>query len=171
MDGKADQAGLRWLMDRAEIVDTVDLIATSFDAREWATVRSLLADEVEVEHPSLTGGETETLGADALVEGWRAALSGYDATQHAVTNHRLSVYGNGAACSAHVVAEHYLLNYQGSDSWTLRGRYDYGLSRTECGWKVDSARLAVLWAEGNQLLPRLARRRFEEGLAGNGRPS
>jgi ketosteroid isomerase-like protein len=154
------------LLDRAEVADTVARYATAADARDWAALRSVFAEEVEVNHPFVTGGETVRVGAEDLVEEWRAALSGYDATQHALSTMLVTVAGDGAACAAQLVAKHYLVNYQGSDSWTLGGRCDHGLVRTEGGWRVASLGLTVLWAEGNRLLPEMARRRFEEGLGG-----
>lgn len=157
---------VRRLLDTAEIREVVDRIAIAIDAREWASLRSLFADEVEVDHASVNGDEPASWRADALVDDWRKALAGFDATQHAVTNHVVALAGDDATCSAYVHAKHYLPNYLGSDSWTLGGRHDYRLVRTRQGWKVRATRLTVLWAEGNRQLLGLARRRFEEGLAG-----
>lgn len=71
-----------------------------------------------------------------------------------------------ATCTTYVRASHYLVNYQGGDAWPfLGGRYDYGLGHTSRGWKIAKSKLTVLWAEGNQFLPHLAKRRCEEGLA------
>lgn len=152
------------LLDRSEIVEVINRIANAVDAREWTSVRSSFVDEVEVDHGSLDGGELSSVEADALVEDWRAALIGFDATQHVVTNHSVCVAGAEATCSAYIHAKHYLPNYLGSDSWTFGGRYDYSLVRTRQGWKVHATQLTVLWAEGNRQLFGLARRRFEEGL-------
>ena len=161
--------GLRSLLDRSEITDAVNGAATLADARDWEALRHVFADDVAVDYASLVGGEPATVRVEHLISNWRAALSGYDATQHVVTNHLARVDGDGATCSAYVVARHYLLNYKGGDLWTLGGRYDYRLLRdTEGSWKVSGAKLTVLWAEGNQLLPELARRRFDEGLGGRG---
>ena len=162
--------GLRDLLDRSEIADATNSVATLADVHNWEALRSVFADDVAVDYTSLVSGEPATLWADDLIENWRAALSGYDATQHVVvvTNHLVRVNGNGATCSAYVVARHYLLNYKGGDLWTLGGRYDYRLVRAPEGWKVNATKLTVLWAEGNQLLPELARRRFDEGLDGRG---
>lgn len=164
---RGDEAGpLRALFDRAEVQETVNRVALLSDARDWGALRSLFADEVGVDHAPLDGGEQEEMEADDLVEAWRAALSGYDATQHVISNHVVTVHERcgRAACSAYVQAHHYLLNYEGSDRWTLGGRQDYDLIRISRGWKIRTFHLIVLWATGNRHLPELARRRFEEGL-------
>ncbi len=153
------------LLDRTEIVDVVTRVATLADARDWSALRSLFADEVELDHTSLDGGEPETLRSDDLVEVWRKTFSGFDATQHVLGNHLARVSGDEATCTAYVRASHYLVNYQGGDVWTLGGRYDYGLARTSRSWKIAKSKLTFLWAEGNQFLPHLAKRRCEEGLA------
>lgn len=160
---------LRSLLDRAGVIEAATRVAVLADARDWRALRSVFADEVDVDYTSLVGGEPQIVRAEDLISGWRAALSGYDATQHVVTNHLASVDGDGAACSSCVVARHYLLNYKGGDLWTLGGRHDYRLLRDPTGsWKVSATKLTVLWAEGNQLLPEIARRRFDEGLDGRG---
>ena len=167
--GEEKGGTLRSLLDRAGVIDAATRVAVLADARDWHALRAVFAEEVDVDYTSLVGGEPQTVRGDDLIEGWRAALSGYDATQHAVTNHLARVDGDRAACSAYVVARHYLLNYKGGDLWTLGGRYDYRLLRDPGGsWKVSATKLTVLWAEGNQLLPELARRRFDEGLDGRG---
>lgn len=164
--GGEEGSGLRSLLDRAGVIDAATRVAVLADARDWRALRTVFADEVDVDYTSLVGGEPQTMLAEALISGWRAALSGYDATQHAVTNHLASLDGDGAACSAHVVARHYLLNYRGGDFWTLGTRSDHRLVRVEGRWKIASIKSTLLWAEGNERLPELARRRFEEGLLG-----
>jgi hypothetical protein len=154
------------LLERAEIVQVVDSVADAIDAHEWSYLRSLFMDEVEVDHASLNGGETSIVKANVLVGEWRKTLTGFDATQHVVTNHAVRISKDAATCSAYVNATHYLPNYMGSDSWTSGSRTDYGLVRTRQGWKVRSTRLDMLWAEGNRQLFGLAQRRFEEGLTG-----
>ena len=172
MRKESGREGLGLLLDRAEIVEVVTRVATLADARDWGALRSLFADEVELDHTSLEGGEPEAVRADDLVEAWRKTFSGFDATQHVLGNHLVRVCGDEATCTAYVRtctayvrASHYLVNYQGGDAWTFGGHYDYGLERMSRGWKVAKSKLTVLWAEGNRFLPHLAKRRCEEGLA------
>ncbi len=161
---RTETVPLQTLLDRTEIVE-VSTASTTPSTRaigrpsarfSWRRSRRTAS------HRTATG--RLCVGADALVEEWRTTLGGFDATQHAVTNHAVSIAGDEAACSAHVQAKHYLPNYMGSDSWTSGCRQDYGLVRTRRGWRVRSTRLDVLWAEGNRQLFGLARRRLEEGL-------
>lgn len=157
-------APVQRLLDRAEVVRVVDSVANALDAREWSYLRSLLLDEVEVSYAWPAGGELSRIEADVLVSEWRRTLTGFDATQHVVSNHAVRVAADTASCSAYVNATYYLPNYLGSDSWVCGSRADYILLRTRQGWRVLSLRREVLWARGNRQLLGLAQKRFEEGL-------
>lgn len=160
-----DSVVVMHLLDRAEISDTVALVATLMDAREWKALRSLFAAEVTVDHSEIDGVGPVAIKAEELITNWRAALSGYDATQHTISNQLTTL--REAECSSYVVVRHCLLNYRGGDLWTLGVRHDHHLVHVEGRWKIASIKTTLLWAEGNERLPELARRRFKEGLSGN----
>ena len=162
-----DSVVVMHLLERAEISDTVALVATLMDAREWKALRSLFAAEVTVDHFEIAGVGPVAIKAEELITNWRAALSGYDATQHTISNQLTTLREREAECSSYVVVRHCLLNYRGGDLWTLGVRHDHHLVHVEDRWKIASIKTTLLWAEGNERLPELARRRFEEGLSGN----
>lgn len=149
-----------------QIVDVVNLLATSADAGNWAALRSCLADRVVVDYTSLNGGEPVEMAADALVEQWQF-LDGFHATQHVIANHQVAWSVDTATCDAYVVAHHYLPNDAGGAFWRLGGRYHDELVKSPDGWKIRRITLSVLWTEGNADLLALAgeRHREREALA------
>ena len=151
-----NETTLQGVLDRLEITDVVNRVATYADLRDWARVRDCFTDEIDIDYTSLNGGSPAHLSADILVEQWRAGLSGLQATQHMISNHLITVTGNEATCLAYVQAQHYLPNDTGEPTWTLGGRYTYLLIRTAQGWKIRSSTLTVLWAKGNQHVMTLA---------------
>ena len=52
------------------------------DRRDWDTVRSHLADAVDLDYMSLNGGEPATIDADELVTTGEGLLPGFDAAHH-----------------------------------------------------------------------------------------
>ena len=164
-----DAVAVMHLLDRVEISDTVALAATLTDAREWTALRSLFAAEIMVDRSEIDGVDPVAIKAEELIAGWRAALSGYDATQHAISNQLTTLKEREAECSTYVVVHHCLLNYRGGDLWTLGVRHNHHLVHMEGRWKIASIKTILLWAEGNEHLPELAKRRFEEGLLGDAR--
>lgn len=136
-------ADLSHLLDRAAIIDTVNAMAFFADARDWARVRACFDAKVFVDYTSLAGGEPAEQDADALIAAWRATLPGFDATQHIVTNHQVTLAGDRATCLSHFRAQHSIDEGTAARVWELDGDYDHGLVRTADGWRI--ARLVMTW--------------------------
>ena len=151
-----NDTNLQQLLDRMEITDLVNRVAVAVDSRDWEGVRSCFADEVEVDYTSLNGGAPATVRADDLVAGWRGGLSGFEATQHIVTNHVIAIEGDEATCRAYVHATHLLAARFGDPLWKVAGSYTYRLQRTPVGWKARAMTFSATWGEGNRKLPELA---------------
>lgn len=144
------------LDDRAGIIDAINEIGLSADMRDWKQVRAQFADEVFADYTSLVGGQPGTVKADELVSGWKAFLPGFTATQHIITNHRVTVSGDEAQSLSQFVANHRLADAAGGELWTLGGYYRHTLRRTRSGWKVTRMTMTWTWQTGNTDLPKLA---------------
>ncbi len=71
-------------------------------------------------------------------------------TQHFLTNHRITINGDTARCLAHMRAEHWLRNEDGTESrYTMFGYYDDKFVRTADGWKMCEMQLNVTQTEGD----------------------
>lgn len=137
---------LRALADRAAILDLVSRIAFGADLREWDAVRACFADTVRVDYRSLTGEAPAAVPADALVGGWARTFSGFDVTQHLVTNHQVEVAGDAAVCRSHFLATHGI----GPERWRLAGHYRHALARLPAGWRVTELTMTWTWEEGDR---------------------
>lgn len=146
-------------IETQRIVDVVNALATSADAGDWKGLRDCMSDRIVVDYTSLTGGQPGEMTGDALVDTWKF-LSGFQATQHMIANHRVTVDGEAATCTAYVVAHHYLPNNSGGAFWRLGGRYHEDLVKSAGGWKICRITLTVLWTEGNADLLTLAGQRY-----------
>lgn len=153
---------LQRLIDRNEIIEKVNGIATNADMRNWQGVIDCFADEVLLDYTSLVGGNPAKLKPAEIVNAWKGLLPGFKMTQHTVTNHEVMIKGNEADCFSYVTAIHYLPNKSGKDTWTVRGYYDHHFIKTNTGWKVDKMKFKVTLIEGNNELPKLAQQAVKE---------
>ena len=94
---------LQLLIDRAAISETILRYATGIDRRDWALYRSIFADTIDIDFSTWTGLKT-SMPAETWVSTVRDTLSCFDATQHNITNHVISVAGDTAEITAYVVA-------------------------------------------------------------------
>jgi SnoaL-like domain len=144
------------LRDRAEISEMPARMAWGLDHCEWSGMVELFTEEVRVDYTSLNGGEPMMVPRKDLIEKWRGNREGLAATQHMVSNQLVDVTGDTAVVTAMFQATHVLPNPYGGPTWTLGGRYTYGLIRQPEGWRINSITMNIMWAEGNRHIRDLA---------------
>ena len=105
-----------------------------------------------MDYDHVLGDEPTDVSADEFVEHWRETVSGFEATHHLLTNHRVDVDDDEAVCTAYFQAQHFYPEKRGDSLWTLGGHYRFGLGRTEDGWQIEELIMTGLWADGNQFL-------------------
>ncbi|NBE52668.1 nuclear transport factor 2 family protein [Streptomyces boluensis] len=145
--------------DRYAIIETCDRMGWHTDRREWDEAATLFADKVVLDYTSLVGGEPTTETPTEIVESWALVLDGYETSQHLMTNHRVTLDGDTAECTASYQATHRLENLFGGPLWRVGGTYRFHLRRSGDVWKIDALTMQMLWAEGNQGLMDLAAKR------------
>lgn len=154
---------IQLLTDRADISDLVHRYATGLDTRNWALLRSIFTEEIDVDMSSIHMRPAH-LTADAWVESARVLFAGFDATQHLSANHVHDIRGDEATCTSYMRAEHFVINNEGENYYTMGGYYVDQLVRTAEGWKISAVNLNVTWNRGNRNVLNLAARRGRERL-------
>lgn len=152
MTGAPDSAGCAdasGVADREAVVDTLYRFAEGLDLRDWALYRSVFTDEIEIDYTSHRPGSAGRMAADDWVARGRARLDPLDATQHSLTNPRVSLDGDRATCTSYVQAQHVLTRADGPASYLLGGRYVDQLVRLDGRWLISSVTLQVRWALGD----------------------
>lgn len=142
--------------DRAEIVETCNRMAWYADHREWDRLSTVFAPEVVLDYTSLNGGEPATSTPEAIAQAWSGLLGSFDATQHLLGTHLVTVDGDTAVCTAQFQATHRLANPLGTPLWTLGGNYRFDLVRGENGWRISGLVMTAVWSDGNADLLNLA---------------
>ncbi|TYC08140.1 nuclear transport factor 2 family protein [Actinomadura syzygii] len=142
--------------DRLAIIEACTRMAWHADQREWDRLAEVFADSVTLDYTSLNGGEPAVLTPEQIVEAWSGLLGAFDATQHLITNHLVTVDGDTAVCTAAFQATHRLTDPFGSSLWTLGGNYRFVLVRTGGAWKIAAVVMTATWGDGNRNLMSLA---------------
>jgi hypothetical protein len=138
-----DEKKMQTLLDRMEITDTSIRYATGIDMRDRALYRSCFTEEIEWDFSSMGLGEPVTVAADAWVDQAFALVSGFESTQHIITNHVITVEGDQATCVAYLQAQH----FNPSGLMTVGGYYTNTLVRTPEGWKISKLKLTSTWMQ------------------------
>lgn len=153
--------------DRTAIIDLSYRYAAGVDHRDWSMYRSVFTDVCTFDFSSWSARPAATMPADEWVEAVRSVNGNFDATQHIMTNHRLTATGPGAVVGVNEVqAQHWFgaatmvgFGREAADAWCLLGgHYTNRYVRTPSGWKIASCQLTVRWRTGDESIFAFARR-------------
>ena len=155
-------SALDQLLHRTAITDVVNRYATGLDRRDWPLLRSIFADEIDMEYSSV-GIKPGRYFADKWVRNSEVLFAGFGATQHTLTNHTIEIDGDKAHCVVYMRAEHFIEDVAPADNrWTIGGYYTVDLTRVSQTWRIHTMGLYMTWQTGNRQLSNLA---IERGRA------
>jgi hypothetical protein len=126
-----------------EIAAVISRFANSFDLKDWDALRSILADQVDVDYSDLRGTR-ETLAREEYVALREAALQDID-THHMLSNTEISIGHD----SAHCIASGVIFRRKDEEHFDSHVIYRFGLTKSVSSWRISSIKQSVLWNEGN----------------------
>jgi pantothenate kinase len=138
-----DEKKIQTLLDRMEIIDTETRYAKGVDTRDRDLYRSCFTDEMDLDMSGMGTGEPMKISGDAWADQAISLVSGFQSTQHIITNHVITIDGDRATCTAYVQAQH----YNPQNMWTVGGYYTNTLVRTAEGWKISKLKLTPMWQQ------------------------
>lgn len=150
---------------QADIIDVQHRYASGIDRRNWILFRSVFSDRVEIDFSDWHGGGLLELDADDWVSRVAARQSGFDATQHQMSNHSVVLAEAGAECTTYIVARHHLVVNGEHLMQAIGGYYTNELLLTDDAWKITKSTLKVLWTQGDRGLFDIAKARLDEGFS------
>jgi hypothetical protein len=141
--------------DRDELVELMSRYANIPDTQNWVELPlSVFCHEFTADFSSL-GAPVATLSRDAWSQQSKQAFTGWAATHHAITNHRIAIDGDRANIWAHCRVEHWVppeVAGGGPNCWLVVGFYDNAAVRTPEGWRLSSVKLTLTHQENEALL-------------------
>jgi len=129
--------------DRLAIDDLMDAYAHALDTKDWDSLRTLFVPDAVLDY-------TEEGGVRGSVEdaiAWFVkALAPFTASQHFVTNRRVTVDGDQAKATAYIFSPLGAPNGNGSLTLVFAGgTYEDELARTPNGWRFASRTIHASW--------------------------
>jgi ketosteroid isomerase-like protein len=138
------------LADRAEIIEVTHRYAWALDSRQFEMLDDVFIPDARADLLMPTVLE----GREAIVARISGALSRFQATQHLVGNHLITVDGDTATCRCYLQAQHVRSGVtEGSPNYLMGGHYEDELVRTAHGWRIAFRRLTITWTEGSTRRP------------------
>ena len=141
--------------DRFEIMELLAHYATIADEKHFDGVFDVFTDPVRWDFESLGAGPA-TMMTHAEIRAWLLpGFTGFVATHHAITNHRIAIDGDHATIRAHLHAEHWIDPAEaagGPTCWLATGFCDDDAVRTPHGWRISSVRL-MTHSDGIEIVP------------------
>jgi|GEM_PF-1400995 len=151
---------LQILLDKRALDEMVFKCMHAMDTHDWALYRAQITDDAEfdfTDHGVATDDAAEPMrGADNYLAVLDSVISGFDATQHCVTNMYHELDGDSAKTKCYVYAEHFLNNSRGDRRVACGARYLIDAVRSDDGWKIKHLKFKTFWFDGNTSLYALA---------------
>lgn len=157
-----------WLVDRAEVSDTVTRYFFALDAYDWDAAGDCIADEFTLV-TDVAGIQPTPVSRDDFIRDLRARNGGFTATIHLNPSHLVTVEGDTATVTAHMWSAHAVGPLPEDTAWGY-GVFHLGLVRTAAGWRLASQRIDIAGTGGAGSLPDLFARAAQRLADGLGHP-
>ena len=132
--------------DTIAINDLLCRFFQAFDDKDWAAMRSCLADAVWTDYASFRDVPPGEITGDRYVAQRRAALSALD-MQHNFLNLRVDLDGDNASARCN-----YVIHRFAPDSAAFfhsYGHYEFGFRRIDGAWRIARIRQVLLRNQGD----------------------
>lgn len=120
------------MSERTEIIELVDSIFDTVDAKDWDAAEQLFEPTVVADF-----GEPATMSNVELVGGWREGLHARKKSFHLVSHYRVRINGETATAAVKGYAYNVLDEDLGGGMWEVWGAYEIPLRRTGAGWRAS----------------------------------
>jgi hypothetical protein len=136
--------------EHTDIIEFVDSIFDTVDAKDWEAAEQLFEPAVYVDFTSLNGGAPATVSNIQLVDGWRQGLHHGKKSFHLVGHYRVREDGDTANVGVKGYAYNVLDESLGGGMWEVWGAYDISLSRNDAGWRATGITFRAWHSRGDE---------------------
>jgi SnoaL-like domain len=133
------------MSDREDIVQLLNLYGLAMDTQRWDLFDRIFTRDCDADY----GATSHWRDRAQFKADFGAFHAMFDATQHVMTNHLVTVRGDRA--NAHTYGSWRLIRRAAGDPpvWDGTGYYDDQLVRTADGWRIAARTCRVVWWTGN----------------------
>jgi hypothetical protein len=133
------------MSDREDIIQLINLYGLAMDTQRWDLFDRIFTEDCDADY----GATSHWTSRAQFKADFGSFHELFDATQHVMTNHLVTVEGDRA--SAHTYGSWRLLRHAAGDPpvWDGTGYYDDQLARTAAGWRIAKRVCRVVYWTGN----------------------
>ncbi len=141
------------MSDRDEIVEKLNLYALAVDAQRWDLFDRIFTSHCDADF----GGSAHWNDLEQFKSDFGAFHAPFDATQHMMMNHQVSIIDHDNAHSL-TYGSWRLIRHAAADNdgngplWDGTGWYDDEWIRTHGGWRIAKRVCRVIWFTGNPVV-------------------
>ena len=131
--------------DREEIIQLINLYGFAMDTQAWDLFDRIFAEYVDADY----GPTSHWTDRESFKRDFGSFHEVFDATQHVMTNHLVTVDGDEA--HSHTYGAWRLIRHAAGDPpvWDGTGWYDDTWVRTGGGWRIAKRQCGVVFWTGN----------------------
>jgi hypothetical protein len=133
------------MSDRNDIIQLINLYGFAMDTQAWDLFDRIFAVDVDADY----GATSHWTDLASFQRDFGAFHEVFDATQHVMTNHLVTVEGDAA--HSHTYGSWRLIRHAAGDPpmWDGTGWYDDTWVRTSEGWRISKRKCGVVFWTGN----------------------
>ncbi|MCY7382474.1 MAG: nuclear transport factor 2 family protein [Microcoleus sp. CAN_BIN18] len=141
---------IRWIVNRAAVIDAIVAFANAIDAKDWDKLRSHLADEIDIDYSDFRSETPRRVTAEAYIKQRVEGLAGLQ-TLHVSTNQEVTINNDTAKCqSAYQIYRLDPTRKLGENRLDTAGNYFHSLIQTTGGnWIITGIKQTVVIVSGN----------------------
>ena len=148
---------LQRLIDRVELVELMSQYAAGVDLLDRELYASCFTDPVDIDFGSFDPDSVKVMTPEEWVGYCWDFVEGLDASQHIITNHRITFNSDDeATIIAYMHAQHYIQEVGG---YIAAGYYTNRAVRTDAGWRLARVRYTLTWESGDRSVFDIGRQR------------
>ena len=133
-----------------EITNVVNKLFVFTDEQDWSALKSEVFDrDVYFDMVSMGAEKAQKITAVEICEMWQEGFKGLDAIHHQAGNYIISIEKRQALVKAYAIASHYKNETTEGKIREFVGSYDIGLLETSRGWRINSFKYNLKYADGN----------------------
>jgi hypothetical protein len=134
------------MSDRNDIIQLINLYGFAMDTQRWDLFDRIFARDVDADY----GATSHWTDLASFKRDFGSFHEVFDATQHVMTNHLVTVTGDHA--SSHTYGAWRLIRHAAGDPpvWDGTGWYDDTWERTAEGWRISKRTCGVVFWTGNR---------------------
>jgi hypothetical protein len=134
-----------------ELMELANKLFLYTDARQWQKLQSqVFTEHVMFDMSSMGAGAPKKLPAKEICAMWSKGFEGIDQVHHQSGNFIIDFSGDGEArIFCYATATHFRQEATQGKTRQYVGSYELHASFTDIGWRLDSFRYNLKFAEGN----------------------